>query len=196
MLPERIVMEGSVRSCRCKDKHYLSSRQQWSVEISSGAPILTRAPRRYDLRFPERSLVCSDPPEARPVCEAASTRRCTHAGDYGRARTAPASADRSLVCCRPTSVSGLPLPSRPRSDCVFDPGGIVAPSAVAVRSCRARRHRKSPPEAKRSTDSCIRGFFVIFAWRFVRAARYETEKAHCFFLTFETSTISCAGRRS
>lgn len=171
---------GAVRSCRCKDKHNLLSGQQSAT-----------------INFPRSPYRCSRfcCPFAVPFAVPLRGRRRT-ALRLPPSAVSPSAVPSSDVLPSARPILGQPVVCPGLDFCLFFsavPCLLPAPPSRGL-SPGCSKFRESG--AISAPGCCGRGFFAIFAWRFVRAARYETKRRIAFFLRSELRQFRMQGEEA
>lgn len=175
---------GAVRSCRCKDKHNLLSGQQSATINFPRSPYRCSrfcCPFAVPLLSPLPSLcgAAGVPPSAcrPPPCRPPPCRPPTYCLPH-----APFSASLSFV---PASISA----------CSFLPSPACCPPPPPA-DCRPAARNFGRAARFQLQGVADADFFAIFAWRFVRAARYETKRRIAFFLRSELRQFRMQGEEA
>lgn len=166
---------GAVRSCRCKDKHNLLSGQQ-SAAINFPPRLYRRSRFCRSLRGCRRVVLClpsyrSRPASSHPHAPVAGLALFASALSCRSCRSSRPPRHHAFPYCRscplPWTVAGLPgQPEISGERCDFGLQGVV------------------------NAD-----FFAIFAWRFVRAARYETKRRIVFSYVRNFDNFVCREKK-
>lgn len=171
---------GAVRSCRCKDKHNLLSGQQSAT-----------------INFPRSPYRCSRfcCPFAVPFAVPLRGRRRT-ALRLPPSAVSPSAVPSSDVLPSARPILGQPVVCPGLDFCLFFsavPCLLPAPPPADCRPAARNFGRAARFQLQGVADA---DFFAIFAWRFVRAARYETKRRIAFFLRSELRQFRMQGEEA